>query len=258
MRIAAHGIRRTSPTTTRGDRLDRADEVAAAAQGRAADGQAHHHRRHQPDHDGRAVDGHHRRVHQRPRPRPAGRAGPERAPRRRRLRARHLHRADGDHARPGDDRRQRARRDSWPAARPRTWPPRRQRPAAGRRGGDGRLRLPLPALRLRGQALGVQPRRSGSPNGVQSGVDWISTNWSGATTAIANGFTNASSTSCSTCWPARRGSSPPWRSSRIAMILGGWRAGVAAVDLPGGAALARAVERRDDHADLDPGRDRAW
>ena len=79
MRIAAHGLQNLPAYDTRGDRLDGPDQVATAAEGRAADGQADDHRRPEPDNDGGAVDGHHRRLHQRPRPRPAGGAGPERA-----------------------------------------------------------------------------------------------------------------------------------------------------------------------------------
>ena len=52
-------------------------------------------------------------------------------------------------------------------------------------------------------------------NGVQEAVDWISTNWSGATTAIwPTASRPRSSTRSSTCWPGRRGSSRPWRSWR--------------------------------------------
>ena len=71
---------------------------------------------HQPDHDGGAVDGHHRRLHQRSRPRPAGGARAQRAARRRRVRPRPVHRDHGDHAGPGHDRRQRAPDGAGPRA----------------------------------------------------------------------------------------------------------------------------------------------
>ena len=61
-------------------------------------------------------------------------ARPERAARRRRLRARHLHRADGDHARPGHHRGERARREARPRAVAR----------------DGRPAQPVPRWRRRG------------------------------------------------------------------------------------------------------------
>ena len=83
-----------------GRHLHGTDQVATVVQDRAADGQGDHHRGCQPDHDGRALDGHDRRLHQRSRPRAARRTRPERTACGRRVRARSVHRADGDHAGP--------------------------------------------------------------------------------------------------------------------------------------------------------------
>ena len=66
----------------RGHRLGRPDLLAAARQGAAPDGAQDDHRRPQPDHPRGPLDGDHRGLHQRPRPREAG---PQRA-RRQRLR----------------------------------------------------------------------------------------------------------------------------------------------------------------------------
>ena len=76
------------------------------------------------------------------------------------------------------------------------------------------------------------------------------------TTAIADGFTNAVINKLQYVL-----AESPWFVTAlaillIAVILGGWRAGVAAVICLAGAPLARAVEQRDDHADRDPRRHR--
>ncbi len=65
--------------------------------------------------------------------------------------------------------------------------------------------------------------------GVQSVIDWISTNWAGATSAIADGFT---SVVINNLQYVLAGS--PWFVTglailAIAVIVGGWRAGVATV-----------------------------
>ncbi len=65
--------------------------------------------------------------------------------------------------------------------------------------------------------------------GVQNAVDWISTNWSGATTALADGFTSAVIDKLQYVLAGT-----PWFITAlaifaIAIILGGWRAGIAAV-----------------------------
>ena len=85
------------------------DRWPDAPVGAAADGPPHHRRRHQPVHDGRAVDGHHRRPGQRTRARQARGLGAPDAERGCGLRRRPGHRLHGDHARPHHDRRQRAR-----------------------------------------------------------------------------------------------------------------------------------------------------
>ena len=63
--------RASAPSTPACSRRPRrsARAAAAAAQGRAPDGEAHDHRRRQPDDHGGAVDGHDRGVHRRSRPR---------------------------------------------------------------------------------------------------------------------------------------------------------------------------------------------
>ena len=172
-----------------------------------------HHRGRQPDHDGRAVDGHDRGLHQRSRPRPARRTRPERAARGRRLRARPVHRADGDHARPGHDGRQPELRAAGP-----------------RRGQDGR---PEPghvsAAAAIGTAVIVYLSRTvdffARPPAGKLG-DWISERRAerdrldldplgdGHLQHRGRLHQRRSSTSWSTSSPAPRGSSPGWPSWR--------------------------------------------
>lgn len=71
-------------------------------------------------------------------------------------------------------------------------------------------------------------------NGVQNVVDWVSVHWSGATSAMSKGFTEAV---INKIQYVLAGS--PWFIAAlailaIAVILGGWRAGVAAVICLGG------------------------
>ncbi|MEO7943865.1 MAG: ABC transporter permease subunit [Marmoricola sp.] len=66
-------------------------------------------------------------------------------------------------------------------------------------------------------------------SGVQTAIDWISTNWSGATSAIADGFTSAVINKLEYVLAGS-----PWFVTglailAIAVIVGGWRAGVATV-----------------------------
>jgi glycine betaine/proline transport system permease protein len=66
-------------------------------------------------------------------------------------------------------------------------------------------------------------------SGVQTVIDWISTNWAGTTASIANGFTSAV---INKLQYVLAGS--PWYITglailAIALIVGGWRAGVATV-----------------------------
>ena len=109
VRITEHGIRSVSPTTQEAARSLGLTGRPDAPVGAAADGPTDHRRRHQPVHDGRAVDGHHRGPGQRTRAGQARGRGPPDAERGRGLRRRPGHRLHGDHARPHHDRRQRAR-----------------------------------------------------------------------------------------------------------------------------------------------------
>jgi glycine betaine/proline transport system permease protein len=66
-------------------------------------------------------------------------------------------------------------------------------------------------------------------SGVQNVIDWISDNWSGATSAISDGFTNAIINKLEYVLAGS-----PWFITglaiiAIALIVGGWRAGVATV-----------------------------
>ena len=75
-RITAHAIRNVSATTLEATSSLGQTNLQRLRQRRAADGQAHDHRRRQPDDDGGPVDGDHRGVHRQPRPGPAGHRGP--------------------------------------------------------------------------------------------------------------------------------------------------------------------------------------
>ena len=151
-------------------------------------------------------------------------------PRRRRVRARHLHRADGDHARPGHHGGERARREAGPRPGRATTAARAQRPAAGRRG-----RSPSSCVYLsRHYVFAAKPRESDLgdriANGVQSAVDWISDELVRRHDGhLPTASPTRSSTRCSTLLAGT-----PWfvtapGDPRDRVILGGWRAGVAAV-----------------------------
>ena len=69
VRITEHGIHSVSPTTIEAARSLGLTRRPDASPGAAAHGQTHHRGRHQPVHDGGALDGHHRCPRQRPGPR---------------------------------------------------------------------------------------------------------------------------------------------------------------------------------------------
>ena len=85
VRITEHGIRSVSPTTIEAARSMGLTRGQMLRQVQLPMARAHHRRGHQPVHDGRAVDGHHRRPGQRARPRQAGRGRPPDPERRRRV-----------------------------------------------------------------------------------------------------------------------------------------------------------------------------
>ena len=117
VRITEHGIRACAGHHHRGSEVAGPDARTDAAPGPAADGTAHHRGRRQPEHDGGALDGHHRCAGQRPRARQARQRSPADPEHRRRLGGRHPDRADGDHARPHHDGGQRAVREHGPVRR---------------------------------------------------------------------------------------------------------------------------------------------
>ena len=110
IRITGTGSGPCPDTTIEADRSMGQTTLAAAAPGAAADGPQDHHRRDQPDHDGGAVHGHHRRAGQRARPGKARAAALQIQNIGARLGGRPAHRRDGDHAGPDHHRRQRTRR----------------------------------------------------------------------------------------------------------------------------------------------------
>ena len=172
----------------RGHRLGRSDVLAAALQGAAADGAQDDHRRPQPDHAGRALDGHPGGLRQRPGSR---QARPRRTAHQRRrggVRAGRADRGDGRDARPHHDSGQRALREGGP------WR-RRQRPAARRiilaAGGVGTL----VAIYLSRTYIGlaefpvytIGDRIAEVVNDV---MDWVTSTFGGITGAFKDFITN--------------------------------------------------------------------
>ena len=155
----------------RGHRLGWPDLLAAAAQGAAADGPQDHHRRPQPDDDGRAVDGHHRGLRRRPGPRQARAGRPADQRRRRRLRAGRADRGDGDHARPHHDGGQRASARRSPAAAAATSG---SGASSSRSGGVARPRRGLPLAHLpRLAEFPVYTIGDKLADGVDDFMDWV-------------------------------------------------------------------------------------
>ena len=160
IRIAGHGIRSVSDHDHRGDRLGRADELAAPAQGAAADGAQDDRGGRQPDDHGGTVDGHDRGVRRRSGPRPAGALGAVQERRRRRLRARHADRGDGGHARPVHHCRERGLREGRTR---RHRPPQAADRAGGRRGPRRRGAVGVPRLLRTGGVPRERARGRRSP-----------------------------------------------------------------------------------------------
>ena len=153
------------------------------------------------------------------------RPGPQRARRRRRLRARHLHRADGDHARPGHDRRERARREARPQPVAPTSAARRNVLLLAGAGVTIIVRLPLAALRLRREALGVRPRHPDRERRAERRRLDLDELVRRSPRPLANGFTSAVINKLQYVLAGT-----PWFITAlailaIAMILGGWRPG---------------------------------
>ena len=119
VRITEHGIRSVPATTIEAARSMGLTNRQMLRQVQLPMARAHDRGRHQPEHDGRALDGDHRRPGQRTRPRQARRRRPAGAEHRCGLGGRHRDRADGDHARPDHHGGQRALDAPGPHA---AWP----------------------------------------------------------------------------------------------------------------------------------------
>ena len=111
IRLTAHGIRSVACRVAGSGRVARRHSAPGVVRRAAADGQAHHRARHQPDHHGRAGDGDDRRADRRAGPRPGGDPGVVDPGRRHRIQRRSCDRAVGHHPGPDHHGRERARRD---------------------------------------------------------------------------------------------------------------------------------------------------
>ena len=221
-RITAHGIRSVSPTTIEAVRSMGVQPHADPAQGAAADGAADHHRGSQPVHDGRAVDGDHRRADQRSRVGPAGGAGAAEPGHRQRVRERHRDRDHGDRAGPDHHRGRGAQRGGGP---------------------DRQGRRPEAADRTDRRGRGRRSSRSTCPGcgcswpssptsqtwaaplaaGVSAFTDWFVSAVSGFTGAITNLVSNLLLNPLQ----SMLADSPWWLIALVLLavsyILGGWR-----------------------------------
>ena len=101
IRLTAHGIRSVPAGVAGSGRVAGCHPAPGVVRRAAADGQAHHRARHQPDHHGRAGDGDDRRADRRAGPRPGGDPGVVDPGRRHRIQRRSGDRDLGHH--PGPD-----------------------------------------------------------------------------------------------------------------------------------------------------------
>ena len=210
----------------------------------------------QPDHAGRAVDGHPGGLRQRPRSRQARPRRPAHQRRRRRfvpgvlivVMAVMLDRTTTA----ASERSEKVARGGGGNVRHAAHPPRCRRGV-----GDPRRGLPLAHLPQPGRVPGLHDRRQGRRRRQRRhGLGHRHLRRASPARSRTPSPTG-SSTRCSRCWPSRRGTSPDIGDRRAGLVFGGVRALVSDPRLPDRHLVLRPVARRDDHPHHDAGRHRA-